>query len=418
IRPRDDLARAADLEIGPRGGIVVDDKLATSDPQIYAIGECVCFDQQLFGLVGPCYEMAGVVADNLTALAAGKRTRAAFAGSSNASRLKLMGVDVSTLGTPIGEAAGATLIVSKGDGYCRSLMVENNRLVGAIGVGPWDDRERLGGAVAKQKRVSQFQIRRFKESGSLWPVVERESVINWPASSTICSCLNVTRGELTDAMQAGAATADQLAAKTGASTVCGSCRDLVCELAGSPGVSTGRRKGGGLLVASVLAALLIPAIFIAGPLPFADSVQSEWRSIDKFWQDDFAKQATGYTLMGISAVALSLSLRKRFSWFKLGDFSVWRGIHGVLGTLTIFGFLVHTGMRLGHNFTFALAMTFLALNFLGAFTGVTAALESRLTGAWGRWLRAWRPRLTQAHIWLFWPIPALIAFHIFSVYYY
>lgn len=82
------------------------------------------------------------------------------------------------------------------------------------------------------------------------------------------------------------------------------------------------------------------------------------------------------------------------------------------------GFLVHTGLRLGHNFTLALAIVFLMLNLLGAFTGITAALESHFAGVRGRQLRAWRPKLTQLHIWLFWPLPALVLFHIISVYYY
>ena len=418
IRPRDELARDAGLAIGERGGIAVDTRLRTEDPRIFAIGECASLNGQLYGLVGPCYEMAEVLADNLDALARGVKTKSQFVGASTASRLKLMGVDVSTLGVSIGEAAGAALLVSRGAGYCRSLMVEQGRLVGAIGVGDWPEREQVSAAVARRRRMTNLQQRRFKETGAVWPIVERESVLNWPAASTVCSCLNITRGELTDAMQAGCTDADALAEATGASTVCGSCRELVCELAGQPQVATGARGPRGLLVASCLALFAAPAIMAAGPLPFADTVQSNWRQIDFLWQDSFAKQVSGFSLLGISVVALGLSLRKRVKWFKLGDFTTWRGIHGVVGAATLLGFLVHTGMRMGHNFTFALAAVFLLLNLLGAFTGVTASLESRFTGPWGQRLRAWRPRLTQWHIWLFWPLPLLVAFHIISVYYY
>ena len=418
IRPRDELAKDAGLPLGERGGIVVDEAMRTEDPQLYAIGECVSFEDTLFGLVGPCYDMAEVVADNLAAQANGVAPTAAFTASSRASRLKLMGVDVSTLGSPIGEAAGAALIVSEGDNYSRSLMVERRRVVGAIGVGDWPERERLSGLIAEGHRVSSRQMRRFKETGDVWSDSEGATVLDWPASSTVCSCLNITRGELTDALQAGSTTADALAETTGASTVCGSCRDLVCQLAGQPQVATGVRGGRGLLVASVLALIATPLILVASPLPFADTVQSEWRNVDYLWKDSFAKQVSGYSLLGVSVIALGLSLRKRIRWFKLGEFSLWRGLHGVLGAATLIGFLVHTGLRMGHNFTFVLALTFLLLNLVGAFTGITASLESRFSGAWGQKLRAWRPKLTQMHIWFFWPLPALVLFHIISVYYY
>lgn len=418
IRPRDELATNAELAVGERGGFVVDAQLRTNDPRIFAIGECASFEGSLFGLVGPCYDMAEVVADNLIDMHSEKPTNARFTGASSASRLKLMGVDVATLGLSIGEATGAALIVSRGEGFCRSLMIEKGRLVGAIGVGDWPERERLSGAIAEKMRVRDRQQRRFKDTGDLWLASEGATVLDWPASSTVCSCLNVTRGELTDAMQAGASTAEELAEATGASTVCGSCRNILCDLAGQPEVARGPKGRMGLLVASCFALLATPAIFAAGPLPFADTVQSKWRTVDFLWQDSFAKQVTGYSLLGVSVVSLLLSLRKRLTWFKLGDFSLWRGIHGILGAATLIGFLVHTGLRLGHNFTFALAATFLLLNLLGAVTGVTASLESRFTGTLGLRLRAWRPKLTQMHIWLFWPIPALVLFHIISVYYY
>lgn len=418
IRPNDALARDAGLECGPRGGIAVDDELLTSDPRVHAIGECVSLDGTLFGLVGPCYEMAEVAADNLAAQAKGEATAARFAATSRASRLKLMGVDVSTLGTPIGEADAGSLVTANGTGFSRSLIVSKRRIVGALAVGEWPERERLSGIVADGKKLSSRQLRRFKETGSVWTESEGDTVLDWPASATVCSCLNVTRGELTDALHAGAADADGLAEATGASTVCGSCRILLCELAGDRGIAVGPKGRIGLLIASCLATIIAPVLLTAGPPPVVDSVQSTWREIDLFWRDDFVKQVTGYSLLSVSLLATTLSLRKRVPWMKLGDFGTWRGLHGILGVTTLLGFLVHTSTRLGHNLTLALAITFLLLNLLGAFTGITAALENRFTGPLGQRLRAWRPKLTQAHIWLLWPLPALVAFHIVAVYYY
>ena len=418
IRPRDELAEPAGLPLGSRGGIAINERLQTSDPTIYAIGECATLNGKMFGLVGPCYEMAHVLADNLAVQYSADLTQLnKFESVAPASRLKLMGVDVSTLGIPIGEAAAASAVIHSGETCCRTLLVEKKRIVGAIGVGPWPERERISSSITTKQRISQRQMQRFRDYGEVWADSEGDSVLDWPADSTICSCLNVTRGELTDAMLAGADSAEALAECTGASTVCGSCRDLVCELAGSPAEATSKSHKG-LLISSCLAAVLVPLFFALGPFPFAETVQSSWRKIDFLWQDSFAKQVTGFTLLGISLLGLLLSLRKRWSWFTLGEFASWRTLHSVLGVGTLVGFLVHTGLRLGHNFTFALALIFLLLNVLGAFTGIAASLESRFSGHWARMLRTWRPKLTRLHIWLFWPLPALILFHIISVYYY
>lgn len=418
IRPRSELASEAGLDCCERGAIAVDPLLRTKDPKVHAIGECVSLDGALFGLVGPCYEMATVVADSLQAQAVGQPLQSKFSGGSTAARLKLMGVDVATLGLAIGEAPGATPVVSRGDGFCRTLLVEKNRLVGAIGVGPWPEREMLNDAITRRRRFSDRHLERFKDSGLLWPNTESLSVSQWPAGATVCSCLNVSRGQLSAAMSEGAADADALAAATGASTVCGSCRDLLCELAGQAGDARpqpGRKK---LLVGSCVALMTLVAIVASEPIAAAETVQSSWRAVDRLWRESFARQITGFTLLAISLGALALSLRKRFDWLRLGDFASWRGVHGLIGATTIIGFLVHTGMRLGHNFTLALACVFLLLNLLGAFSGLAAALETSATGVAAQRLRAWRPRLVRLHLWLFWPLPVLVLFHIISVYYY
>lgn len=422
IRPRDELAKQANLKVDPRCGIVVDEHLSTEDPRIFAIGECISWNEQRFGLVGPCYNMAHILADNLKQVAKGEATTSSFKGAAPASRLKLMGVDVNAIGLAIGEADAAEVLIHQSEddeeAYCRTLLVQSKRLVGAISVGPWPELERISGAIAKRQRLSGRQIRRFRNSGEIWGDSDGDSVLDWPANATVCSCLNVTRGELTDALHAGASDPEALAKVTGASTVCGSCKNLLCELAGKPKIAVSPKGSKGLLVASIIAAIVIPIFLLVGPLPFADSVQSSWRQVDQLWQESFLKQVTGYTLLGISTLGLLFSLRKRISWIRIGDFGLWRSLHGIFGVGTLVGFFLHTGLRLGDNFNFALALLFLLLNFVGAFTGFVAALESRLEGEWGKKLRAWRPQLTNLHIWLFWPIPALVLFHVISVYYY
>jgi nitrite reductase (NADH) large subunit len=101
IRPRDDIARACGLETGPRGGITIDNQCKTSDPNIYAIGECALWDGRIFGLVAPGYTMARTVVSDLAG------TEGSFTGADMSTKLKLMGVDVASIGDAHAKSQGA-----------------------------------------------------------------------------------------------------------------------------------------------------------------------------------------------------------------------------------------------------------------------------------------------------------------------
>ena len=105
IRPRDDLARGCGLAVGARGGVVVDDTCATSAPDVYAMGECALHRERIYGLVAPGYAMADVVADRL----AGGDAR--FTGADVSTKLKLLGVDVASVGDAHGTTPGARALV-------------------------------------------------------------------------------------------------------------------------------------------------------------------------------------------------------------------------------------------------------------------------------------------------------------------
>lgn len=418
IHPRDELAKESGLECGPRGGIAIDEHLQTNDPCVYSIGECAAYQGKIYGLVGPCYKMAQTLAQNISDMINGIEFSTKFEGASEAAQLKLMGVEVSTLGTPIGQQDDCVLITKIAENASRTLMLQRRRVVGAIGVGPWPEREQISNLITTRKKVSSRQISRFQETAQIWHDHQPISVADWEETATVCSCLNISRGTLTAAIQQEHCDLESLAAITGASTVCGSCKPLLCSLLGAPAGVAEVVGWKTLLAASLIATTLVTGYFIVGPVPFADSVQSTWHDYDFLWRESIAKQITGFTLLGISVIGLLLSLRKRLNWFNFGDYGFWRSMHGVLGTLTIVGFFVHTGMHLGSNFTFALAIVFLALNVLGSVTGIFAALESKTHGDMAQHIRLMRPRLAKMHIWLFWPLPILILFHVISVYYY
>lgn len=84
----------------------------------------------------------------------------------------------------------------------------------------------------------------------------------------------------------------------------------------------------------------------------------------------------------------------------------------------LFGLIVHTGVRMGSNLNFVLSLTFMLLALVGGLAGIASSLESKLSGDSAMFMRAWRPKLTWIHIALFVPLPALLAGHVFSVYWY
>jgi nitrite reductase (NADH) large subunit len=228
IRPRDDLARAAGLNVGDRGGIVVDERCRTSDPEIFAIGECALWRGRTFGLVAPGYQMAAVAAATLC----GDST-ASFTGADMSTKLKLLGVDVASIGDAHGATPGArtcALIDERRQVYKKLVVSEDGRqLLGAILVGEADEYGSL-----LQVMQNALQLPEHPEQ-LIFPVVDgaaqgdaRGSAL--PDSAQICSCNSVSKGDLCAAVAAGATTLGALKKCTRAATACGGCGPLVTQI--------------------------------------------------------------------------------------------------------------------------------------------------------------------------------------------
>ena len=412
IRPRNELAESGEIKIGRRGGFVVNDELETSRPDVFAIGECAEHNEIVYGLYAPGLHMATVLAQRL----AGQSST--FTGGDQSAKLKLLGVDVATIGAPLSEVPHASTLESSHEDYYRKLILSKGKLVALLSVGPWPEMNRAQQAIAAGTRIWPWHRFRFESSGDLWPTKPGDSVTTWPADAIVCSCQNISRGELTAACQEGCATVCALAEATGASTVCGSCRPLLADLVNSPDEAEKTPVKSGLLWATIAAALILVVWFAVGEVSVAQSVVDRWHRLDLLLQDSFFKQVSGYSLLGIAAIGLLLPLRKRFRWFSFGNFGWWRTMHATIGSLTLIGLIVHTGMRLGANLNFLLGSIFLAINITGVLVGVVTSMESRFHGSTAIALRRWRPRVTRIHFWLLWPLPALLAIHIFCAYYY
>src|SRR5690606_38499921 len=224
IRPQDALARACGLDVGPRGGIVVDDACRTSDADIFAIGECALWEGKLFGLVAPGYQMAEVAADAL--LGKGEKQ---FKGADMSTKLKLMGVDVASLGdahaaTPDAQCCS---LVDERAGVYKKLVIsaDGKRLLGGILVGDASDYgtwlQFMLNAMPLPSRPESMLVPANEGGGSTGP-----GVAALPASAQICSCNNVSKGDICAAVGQGVVTLGGIKKATRAASTCGGCAPL------------------------------------------------------------------------------------------------------------------------------------------------------------------------------------------------
>ncbi|GAA3193471.1 nitrite reductase large subunit NirB [Actinocorallia longicatena] len=219
IRPRDELARLAGLEVGERGGIVVDSACLTSDPAIFAVGECALIGGMVYGLVGPCFSMAEVVADRLV----NPDSTASFEGADLSTKLKLMGVDVASFGDPFADALGVTYTDPIGGVY-KKLLVS-------------DDAQTLLGGVLVGDAESYSTLRAFV--GGKLPGAPEQMLFggteaaggDLPGTTVICSCNNVTAEGIRCAISDHELRdVPAIKACTRAGSSCGSCVPLVKKI--------------------------------------------------------------------------------------------------------------------------------------------------------------------------------------------
>lgn len=223
IRPRDDIARDCNLEVGSRGGIIINDQCQTSDPDIYAIGECALWNNMIYGLVAPGYAMARTVVANL----AGKI--ASFTGADMSTKLKLMGVDVASIGDAHAKTQGALVYTYQNgehDIYKRLVVsTDKKQLLGAVLVGDASAYSTLlqyclTGIELPEHPDSLILPSRSNESVGLGPDA-------LPMSAQICSCYDVTKDVICQAIGAGFRTLSTLSSETNAATGCGGCATLL-----------------------------------------------------------------------------------------------------------------------------------------------------------------------------------------------
>ena len=228
VRPRDQLARAAGLDVGERGGVVVDDGCATALPGIWAIGEVACHRGRVYGLVAPGYAMAEVVADRL---AGGQMS---FEGADLSTALKLLGVQVAGIGDP--HATGQEILVADpvAGTWQKVIVDDDGRVLGAVLVGDTAPFATLvqcvRGAVVAPDLMEVLRPSIGGPSGSA----------DMSDSAGVCSCHNVACGTIRAAVREGFEDVPGVKKCTKAGTGCGSCVPVIQELIDSELARGGR----------------------------------------------------------------------------------------------------------------------------------------------------------------------------------
>jgi len=185
VRANTQLAAAAELAVGR--GIKVDSLMRSSDPDIYAIGECAEVDGYVTGLVGPGFEQATVAVENIVT----QSTQTKFESSIDACKLKVIGVDVFSMGD---------FASVEQQGNVQSYIYH--------------------AASGRGQSLYRWHLRRFERTGLIWPASD-DSALNLPSDAIICNCTGVTKAAIRNAITLGASTPEELQLATSCSTVCG-----------------------------------------------------------------------------------------------------------------------------------------------------------------------------------------------------
>ncbi|MGF9753867.1 nitrite reductase large subunit NirB [Microvirga sp. 0TCS3.31] len=215
IRPRDALARECDLEVAPRGGVLVDEQCRTADPHVFAIGECAAPGGTMYGLVAPGYAMAEVVVD---ALLDGPGT---FTGADMSTKLKLLGTDVASFGDAFATTDGALELT-----YADAVAGVYKKLVVS------DDGRRLLGGILVGDASAYGVLRPMVSSGLALPDNPEQLILpassgvqlGMPDEAQVCSCNDVTKADILHAVtEQGCETVADVKQCTRAGSTCGSC---------------------------------------------------------------------------------------------------------------------------------------------------------------------------------------------------
>ncbi|HBC58158.1 MAG TPA: hypothetical protein DCZ03_13430 [Gammaproteobacteria bacterium] len=366
-----------------------------------------------YGLVQPGLEQAAVAAEHICG------NQAQYTGSHTGTRLKVLGQSVFSIGEVVdlvNRPRQHQLIFKRNrqEPLYRQLVIDKGKLVGASGVGPWPEQERVHEQFNSDRTLSLFSQLSFIISGKLWPFSGSGQIDTWPATTIVCQCKSINKERLVKEIHSGASSLPQLQQCTGAGTVCGGCQPLLAQLCGTKASPEGNSYWFPSIVLCALTMLIAATVIFLPEISQPVSVQEvHWLqqiTLDKYW-----KQVTGFSLLGLALIGMLMSLRKRLDWSWMGKFTNWRLAHIVLGTLCATILILHTGLDMGENLNQLLLINFLLVLAIGATAGSLSSIGQKFLPGNST---AARRLVNWVHIVSTWPLPALLFSHVLSVYYF
>jgi nitrite reductase (NADH) large subunit len=242
IRPHVEPAKSSGLTV--ERGIVVDDQMRTSDPDIFAVGECAQHRGQCYGLVAPIWEMCRTLADVLTE----KNLGSEYHGSSLATRLKVSGVDLYSAGQfSGGEGCEDIVFRDPGRGVYKRIVIKDDRLVGTVLFGEAADGGWYFDLMKKGEDITSIRDTLIFGQAVTQALAGQDpsnAVAAWPDATEVCGCNGVSKGQVVASIQAGNDNLDKVRGHCKASASCGSCTGIVesllkCTLGDTFKVQTG-----------------------------------------------------------------------------------------------------------------------------------------------------------------------------------
>jgi len=228
IRPRDELGKTSGLEMGARGGIVVDNRMRTSDKNIFAIGEVALYNQMIYGLVAPGYDMATIAVNQIL----GEDSMMAE-NIDMSTKLKLIGVDVASFGEPFMPASKGHSVIFENKTqhlYKRiNVSLDGKKLLGGILIGDATDYNMLHQVYLNEMAIPEDAAQLIlpaSDGGSSFG-----SVLDLPDTAQVCSCESLSKGEICCSIsEDGCNNLSEVISKTKATTGCGGCKPMVVDL--------------------------------------------------------------------------------------------------------------------------------------------------------------------------------------------
>ncbi len=227
IRPRDELAQKSGLTTGERGGVIVNNLMQTSDPHIFAIGEVALYDNMIYGLVAPGYEMADVVVKQLVG-----DDKKEFEGFDMSTKLKLIGVEVASFGDALAESRPHRPIIWQDTlaGIYKRINIseDGSQLLGGMLVGDTRDYNQLLQITKNNLTLppNPEDLILGKRAGT-----DSHQGISLPDSAQVCSCEDISKGDIVEAIKSGGLEKlEQVKAVTKACTGCGACTPMVKDI--------------------------------------------------------------------------------------------------------------------------------------------------------------------------------------------